>query len=376
MTTCPILDPRLFDTFLPRVRDMLASLVNVALEPSQSLSVQNSVASIIGSVIHECPPSIIKFLFNSNLSLDETLSDTYTVLKSPVKVSGRAREGGAASAASNGSSVVHDPSETAHLFARFACGLLQSTPLLSFNNGESSVCILSSVASVLSAPGPCIIPLLREMPILTSLLCCGVASLQKEAKEFEKKFRTVLELGSSEIQRELSTLVNDMSSHSTMAELVVDLERLRDLINAGKLYLFDISYRVDGNKSLLSTLCSFLIDSHQDNSKHHEAQIFQSAFVEVFCEYADGIRGSSPEIGDRRKAELVYDAEKAPKGLQATQSLLKLLRDLFGTGLESLSTDTAKLTSNSHQSRRGLRSLRHALDLKLERDASGRPFFC
>ena len=378
LTTCPILDPRLFDTFLPRVRDMLASLVHVALEPSQSLSVQNSVASIIGSVIHECPPPIIKFLFNSNLSLDETLSDTYTVLKSPVKVSGRAREGGAASAASNGSSVVHDPSETAHLFARFACGLLQSTPLLSFNNGESSVSILSSVASVLSAPCPCIIPLLREMkfgPILTSLLCCGVPSLQKEAKEFEKKFRTILELGSSEIQRELMTLVNGMSTHSTMAELVVDLERLRDLINAGKLSWFDISYKVEGNKSLLSTLCSFLIDSHQDNSKYHEAQIFQSAFIEVFCEYADGLRGSSPEIGDKRKAELEYDAAKAPKGLQATQSLLKLLRDLFGTGLESLSTDTPKLTSNSHQSRRGLRSLRDALELKLERDASGRSFF-
>ena len=54
--TCPILDPRLFDTFVPLILRMLTSLVNVALEPSQTLSVQDSVARIIGNVIRECPP--------------------------------------------------------------------------------------------------------------------------------------------------------------------------------------------------------------------------------------------------------------------------------------------------------------------------------
>ncbi len=388
-TTCPILDPRLFDSFLPRVRDILSSLVHVALEPSQTLSVQNSVARIISAVIRECPPPIIKFLFNSNPSLNETLSDTYTVLKSPVKISGKpgagseasVREVGTASSMKSSSSLDYDPSETAHQFVQFACGLLQSTPLLSLNSGESSASILSSVSSVLSAPCPCIIPLLREMkfgPILTSLLCCGVPTLQREAKEFEKKFKSILELGSSEVQRELTSLVNAMSTHTTTAELVADLEQLRDLINAGKLSWFDMSYKVEGNKSLLSTLCSFLIDSHQDNSKHHEAQIFQSAFIEVFYEFADGLRGSSPEIGDKRKAELDEEREtvaNASKGLKATQALLKLLRDLFGTGLENLSTDIPKLTSNSFQNRRGLRSLRDTLDLKCDRDSSGRTTF-
>ncbi len=389
-TSCPILDPRLFDSFLPRVRDILSSLVHVALEPSQSLSVQNSVARIISNVIRGCPPPIIKFLFNSNPSLNDTLSDTYTLLKSPARASGKSSEGGvasvkevvAASTVKNSSSIEHGPSETAHLFVRFACGLLQSTPLLSFNSGESSASILASVSSVLSAPCPCIIPLLREMkfgPILTSLLCCGVPTLQKEAKDFEKKFKSILELGSSEVQRELSNLVNSLSTHSTTQELVADLEQLRDLINDGKLSWFDISYKVEGNKSLLSTLCAFLIDSHQDNSKYHEAEIFQSAFIEVFYEFADGLRGCSPEIGDKRKAELDQELENATnssKGLKAAQSLLKLLRDLFGTGLESLSTDVPRLTSNSFQNRRGLRSLRDTLELKCDRDSSGRTTFC
>jgi HPt (histidine-containing phosphotransfer) domain-containing protein len=386
-TTCPILDPRLYDTFLPRVRDILSSLVHIALEPSQSLSVQSSVARIIGSVIRDCPPPIIKFLFNTNPSFNDTLSETYTILKSPEKAPIKSREGCAAReddaeiAASKDASIRDDPSGTAHLFARFACGLLQSTPLLSVNGGESSAAILQSVASVLSASCFCILPLLRELkfgPILTSLLCCGVPSLQKVAKDFEKKFKSVLELGSSEIQRELSNLVNSMSTHKTIPEFLSDLEQLRDLINAGKLSWFDVSHKSEGKKSLLSCLCSFLIDFHQDNSKHHEAQLFQSAFVEVFCEYSDGLRGSSPEIGNKRKAELDYEAENAAKssqGLKATRSFLRLLRDLFGTGLENLSTDIPRLTSHSYQSRRGLRSLRDAIELKCERDDSGRSMF-
>jgi hypothetical protein len=387
--TCPILDPRLFDSFLPLVREMLSSLVHVALEPSQSLSVQNSVARIVGSVIRECPPPIIKFLFNLNPRLNETLTDTYTVLKSPTKLPAKSKEGGAATAREGGrasavpkvASIESEPSETAILFARFACGLLQSTPLLSLNSGESSASILSSVASVLAAPCPCVIPLLRDMkfgPILASLLCCGVPSLQKEAKEFEKKFKAVLALGPSEVQRELSGLVIAMSTHTTTTELVGDLKQLRDLINAGKLSWFDISYKVEGSKSLLSTLCAYLLDFHQDDSKHHEAQLFQSAFIEVFCEYTDGLRGSSPEIGDKRKAVLdvaLESAVSASEGLKAIQLLLKLLRDLFGTGLESLTTDIPRLASQSFQNRRGLRSLRDALELKLERDISGRTMF-